>query len=63
MSPAIFDQSNESICLFPAALDHHSLEQREATAQSEQMASHARPPHCDRRKEEGQEQCQSESLL
>lgn len=48
---------------FPAATDHHSVEQREATTQSEQMASHARPPHCNRRQEEGEGQCQSQLTL
>lgn len=50
-------------CPSPAALDNHSLEQREAAAQSKQMASHARPPHCDRRQEEGEDQCQSKLTL
>lgn len=47
----------------PAATDHHSVEQREATTQSEQMASHARPPHCNRRQEEGEGQCHSQLTL
>lgn len=49
--------------LSPAATDHHSVEQREATTRSEQMASHARPPHCDRRQEEGESQGHSQLTL
>lgn len=63
MSPAISYQSNVPVYVklpYPAALDHHSVEQREAAARSEQMAPHARPPHRDRRQEEGQEQCHSQ---
>lgn len=58
-----------SLCMFcvkfpsPAAADHHSLEQREATTQSKQMASHARPPHRDRRQEEGEVQRHSQLTL
>lgn len=47
----------------PAATDHHSVEQREATTQSEQMASHARPPHCNRRQEEGEGHIRSQPTL
>lgn len=43
--------------------DHYSVEQREAAAQPEQMASHARSPHCDRWQEEGEGHCHSQLKL
>lgn len=45
-------QSNESARR--VAPDHHSVEQREAATQPEQMAPDARPPHRDGRQEEGE---------
>lgn len=45
-------ESNESARR--VAPDHHSVEQREAATQPEQMAPDARPPHRDGRQEEGE---------
>lgn len=39
-------------CVTP---DHHSVEQREAAAEPEQMAPDARPPYRDGRQEEGEQ--------
>lgn len=46
-------KANESGC--GVAPDHHSVEQREAGAQPEQMAPDARPAHRDGRQEEGEQ--------
>lgn len=48
---------------FSSVLDHYSVEQRETATQSEQMASYACPPHCDRWQEEGEGQCHSQLKL
>ena len=48
--------SMSNINVLPPAPDHHPVEQRETPTQSQQMASDACPPHCDRRQEEGESQ-------
>lgn len=51
-SKQVRTESNESARR--VAPDHHSVEQREAATQPEQMAPDARPPHRDGRQEEGE---------